>query len=579
MKKTLLLFAAAIMSCVYAMAQWSSNPEESLLIYDAPSDKQEMLIAPNGNTWVYYLAPLNNGKGAVGTFVQLIDSLGNKVLGDDALLVSDHPTRSWNTVNTCLYVDRDGNAIVAVHDIRNAPETKFLSYTLYKISQEGEFLWGEDGLALEGTQAFPLTSHFSMTQLDDKSYVCAWGSDSEETGLFEIKMQRISPEGEMLWNIEDVTLSDPEGKVLYTWPTVIDAGMNQAIMIYFKGSNYDMYARKIDFDGMSVWSEDTRLYRSGWPGSAPAWSFTEVKPSGDGGALVAWTDDRYLEGSATYVTYVKGNGEIGFAAGVDGQRLSYGDYLGRQVSCAYDPHTDTFLAVWLEAYSAVMFRTMAQRLSKDGELLWGEEGLELHPFTANQYGYFSIQNAPDGQAAFFYMHNQTSFSSTDAGVVLVNTVDPTMRRDFIFTDTDTINPCEKAELRTTALHNDSYWNVMWQHDYISQPALHVQRVNTDLTLGSRTDGAVDAIENQNTTFSVVADMVQGNTLFAVNNPVATQAVLNVYDINGVLVAQVFDGVLDAGKQYVEWNANVSAGVYLATLTTARGVETVKILVK
>ncbi|MBO7291655.1 MAG: hypothetical protein J6U55_03635, partial [Bacteroidaceae bacterium] len=171
MKKTLLLFAAAIMSCVYAMAQWSSNPEESLLIYDAPSDKQEMLIAPNGNTWVYYLAPLNNGKGAVGTFVQLIDSLGNKVFGDDALLVSDYPTRSWNTVNTCLYVDRDGNAIVAVHDIRNAPETKFLSYTLYKISQEGEFLWGEDGLALEGTQAFPLTSHFSMTQLDDKSYV------------------------------------------------------------------------------------------------------------------------------------------------------------------------------------------------------------------------------------------------------------------------------------------------------------------------------------------------------------------------------------------------------------------------
>lgn len=579
MKKTLLFFAAAIVGCASALAQWGSTPAESLLVYDVPVDKHSMLIAPNGNTWVHYLTPLKDAKGTVGTYVQLIDSLGNKLFGDDALLVSDHRTRSWHTPNANLFVDRDGNAIVTVHDIRNAPETQYLSYTLYKISQDGEFLWGKDGLALEGTQAFPLTTHMSVAQLDDKSYVCAWGSDNAETGLFEVKMQRISQEGEMLWDMEEVMLRDPKGKVPYTWPTVIDAGKNQAIIIYFKGSNYDMYARKIDFDGSSVWSEDTQLYRQGWPGSVPPWSLIEVKPSGDGGALVVWTDDRYLDGSSTYMTYVKGNGEIGFVAGLDGQQLSYGEYLGTQVTCQYDPHTDSFLAVWREAYSAVMFRTMAQRLSKDGELLWGEEGLELHPFTSKQYGYFSIQNAPDGQAAIFYMHNKTEFTSTDAAVTLVNTLDPTIRRDFIFTDTDSLAYSEKADLRSTALHNNSYWNVLWEHDYISNPTLRMQRINVDLTLGVPAQGAVEAVTKENTTFSVVADMVQGNTLFAVNAPVAMHASLAIYDMQGALVAAPFDGMVDAGRQYIEWNANVPAGVYVAALTTPQGVETVKVLVK
>ena len=578
MKKLSMFVLALIAGVLTSVAQWGNNAEESVAIYTGESNEIEMAIAPNGNTWVYLQAPTKDGKGTLGVYLQLLDSAGNKLLGEQPLLISAHPTRTWTTCNTYLFVDRDGNAIVAVHDIRNAPETQYLSYHIYKISQEGEYLWGKDGLALEGAEAFPMNSHMSMAQLDDNSYVFTWNSLKDDNNLYEIKMQRITPEGEMLWNIADLRITDPENKISYTWPTVVDAGMNQAIIIFFKGSSYDMYARKIDFDGASVWSEDTRLYRAGWPGSMPAWSMINVEPSGDGGALVAWNDDRYLTGMATYMTYVKGNGEIGFAAGVDGQRLSYGDYLGTEPVCKYDPHTDSFLAVWREAYSAVMFRTMAQRLSKDGELMWGEEGLELHPFTNHQYGYFSIQTAPNEEAAFFYMHNQTTFSNTDAGVTLVNTADPTLRRDFIFTDT--VNISEKAGLISSNLHNNSYWTVLWEDAYIGNEAtIRVHRVNTDLTVGSRTDGAVEAVKNNNTTFSVVADMVQGNTLFAVNTPVAAQATLAIYDMRGALVATPFDGMLNGGKQYIEWNANVPAGVYVATLTTENGVETAKLLVK
>ena len=93
------------------------------------------------------------------------------------------------------------------------------------------------------------------------------------------------------------------------------------------------------------------------------------------------------------------------------------------------------------------------------------------------------------------------------------------------------------------------------------------------------DGAVEGVQAEAGAFTALATLVEGEAMFATNFATATQATLAIYDINGALVATPFDGVLAAGRQYIEWNANVPAGIYLATLTTANSVETVKLLVK
>lgn len=568
------LFALA--TILGAMAQWGNQPGESVVLYDGDISVLEMKMAPNGNTWVYYQIPADENYSNLSVHLQLLDTAGNKLLGEHGLMISDKPTRTWTTCNEYLFVDRDGNAVVAVHDVRNAIEEEYLSYSLYKISQTGDFLWGEDGINLEGTQSFPLSSHMTMTQVDDGSYVCTWSSANEDLVVNTIKAQRISPDGEMLWNIDEVEIIDRTGKVNYDWPTVVDAGYNQVIIIYYVGSNRDIYARKLDFDGTPVWSEDTRLYRSGWT-QVPAWSVTEVSPSGDGGAIVTWTDDRYLTGTNTYITYVQPNGEIGFAAGVDGQKLGYSNYLGSQSHCLYDPYTDSFLAVWRESFSSKAFRIMAQRLSKDGELLWGENGYEVQPFSESDYGYFTIQNGANGEAAIFYMNNESAFTSTHALATIINTTDTTQRRDVLFTD-NTIST-EKSTLLSTAMYNDSFWTVAWVDDYLSNPSLHTQRINNDLTLGAPKDAAIEAVEAENTQFAAVISIVEGDALFVANMPAPTQAVMTVRNMNGAIVATPYQGELAAGRQYIEWSTNVPAGIYLATLETAFGAETVKVIVK
>lgn len=576
------------------MGQWGREASQNILLeeYDLEFNEQRAIMAPNGYTWYYTLRP-NGSFYQAETLLQLIDSLGNPVF-DDMLLVSDYPTRSWQLVNFPMMVDRDGNAIVAVHDIRHEPDSlQRLSYTIYKISQEGEFLWGEDGITIETNTS--TSSHMTMTQIEDGSYVFAW-EYADEYFIYSIRMQRVSADGELLWDTAELELTDtntnPENRISYKYPTVIDAGYNQVLMSYFKGSNLDLYVRKIDFDGSSVWSEDTRVYRNGWSGAAP-WNVVCVEPSGDGGMLLAWNDDRYSTGSQAYLSYVMPNGELGFAAGIDGQKLSYSELSATQVRCKYDPSSDSFVTLFREAYSASLFRVVAQRLTKDGELLWDEAGFEVVPLITSQCSDFDVEVGPEGKVALSFIHNEQTVGNAHCYMKLVNVNDTTDNQSIVFSDVNV--PTSKSGLDLTRMYDGKYWVASWVEQTIPTAeytpenpyAVRMHRINADLTLGcdipesddpENDDSSVSVVE-QAAIFNAVSTIVDGQAAFAINMPAASQATLAIYDVNGSLVAQPHDGMLMAGKNFVVWNVNAPAGIYLATLTTNQGVQTIKLLVK
>ena len=579
MKKTLLLVVAAVLSCMTAMAQWNSNNAENLLVWPNESFySNDMALTPDGSVWLAVNHP--NG-GRVVTSLQLIDAEGNFKF-EKPLMISDYPSRTWTSVSQIIFVDREGNAIVPIYDQRMS-DKEFESYTVYKISQEGEYLWGEEGITLEGEATYDLVAAMSICQLDDDSYVFAWMHNHDgDYNKLSIEMQRITADGEMCWNAEDVRLYDE--KVNYSYPYVVNGGNNQVIMLYARGSAQDLYARKLDFDGTKVWSEDTRVYSGGW-GSIPIWTLMDVHPSGDGGFIVSWNDDRYFtQIESAYMAYVKSNGELGFST-ENGQILGLAGFRSLNVNCMYDKVSDSFYAIWRENSAGQSWsRVMAQRLSKEGELMWGENGIELKPFEQIHYGYLSVQNSIADEVAFFYMCNYSgSFGDVEAFVTTVNVNDTTIRRESEFTKGERVS--EKTGLQVTPMYNNEYWIAKWSdngcvEDEVKTDRLLMQRVNADLTLGNpNDDGAVEGVQAEAGAFTALATLVEGEAMFATNFATATQATLAIYDINGALVATPFDGVLAAGRQYIEWNANVPAGIYLATLTTANSVETVKLLVK
>ncbi|MBR5843905.1 MAG: T9SS type A sorting domain-containing protein [Bacteroidaceae bacterium] len=577
MKRLAILSSFVLMGAMASMAQWGNTPNDFVYVFPEQSlYESRVMMTSTGNTWVFFSYPED---GCTKYGLQLVDSLGNLVFGEKPLVVSDYPTRTYNVVNEFLTVDSEGNAIVVAHDCRySTPEAQQLSYTAYKISQTGEFLWGEEGVALYGEDATDFSACMSTVEIADKSIVFAWQQNDLETNTVAIRLQRISAEGEVLWNPDEVCIK--AAKTDFTYPYLVDGGNNQVLLVYAKGSAKDLYVRKIDFDGASVWSEDTQIYRSGW-GNVPLQSVLDVQPSGDNGVIVSWYDDRYYTNvESVFMTYVKTNGEIGFAAGVDGQKLSYAGWRSFRPKCKYDPTSDAFYAIWEESSSSQSWnRIVAQKLNKDGELLWGETGLELRPLQQVRYGYQSVQMGRPGEMAFFYMENQggTYADNVTTIATVVNVNDTTLRRECNITE-GVDSP--KQNMRSTYMYNDSYWVIAWSHGNQAKSRVVLQRLNNDLTVGvPNADDAVEGVRAENATFMALATLVDGEAMFATNFATATQATLAVYDINGALVATPFDGVLAAGKQYIEWNANVPAGIYLATLTTANGVETVKVLVK
>ena len=579
MRRNLLLVAAGLIGCISVMGQWNSDPAKNLQVW--PDDMSyyynEMAMTSDGKIW---LAANYPQIGGVATGLQLIDADGN-LLFEKPLVVSDFESRSWTSYGQVLFVDRDGNAIVSVYDFRyGGTEAQLENHTVYKISPEGEFLWGEEGITLEGENVYELVASMSICQLTDGSYVFAWmhnrGSDYS---MFTIEMQRISADGEMLWNADDVRLYDE--KTSYSYPYLVDGGNNQVILLYAKGSSQDLYARKIDFDGTPVWSEDTRVYNGGW-GSIPIWSIITVSPAGDGGLLVSWNDDRYYTNiESAYMAYVKPNGEIGFTT-ENGQKLGYSGWRALNVKSVYDKSSDSFYAIWNECSSSQSwYRVVAQRITKDGELLWGENGLELKPMEQTSYGCLSVQGGADDEVAFFYMRNYAgTFGDVESFITVVNVNDTTIRRESEFTKGDRVS--EKSGLASTPMYDGKYWVVKWTDDGAVDEEekvsrLYMQRINNDLSLGANDDGAVEGVKTETQSFEALATLVENEAMFVTNMPNATQATLTVYNVNGALVATPFNGELAAGRQYIEWNADVPSGVYVATLTTPGNVETVKLI--
>jgi hypothetical protein len=265
--------------------------------------------------------------------------------------------------------------------------------------------------------------------------------------------------------------------------------------------------------------------------------------------------------------------------------VGYSDWRQIRVSSFYDKASDAFCALWGEFSAGQSWcRLMAQKISKEGELLWSENGIELKPMEQTKYSYASIQKSINDEMAFFYMRAyDPTAQNVEAFVTTVNVNDTTIRREFEFTKGDRISP--KSELETLPLHDGKYWIAKWidqgaETDEVNKDRLMIQRVNVDFTLGNpNADQAVEGVQADADAFVALATLVENEAMFATNLATATQATLAIYDINGALVATPFEGELAAGRQYIEWNANVPAGIYLATLTTANSVETVKLLVK
>lgn len=373
MRKLTYLFIMVLMPFII-QAQWSSNPAENLQLSNFPGEDviPKTALCPNGDVYVGYYAL---GSGGYTIRLQRLDHQGNVLWANNGILISNHPSMSWLT-DWDMTADLENHAIMTWQDIRNGGNNNIVAY---RISPEGEFIWGPDGLSLSNSPAFDVAPKVTVTASNNAIF--AWHSETQTKTV--IIRQKISPDGTLLWGEDGITLS---GLNQYTWPQLMPVGEDDVIMKYFEDSGppnaptRHVFAQRFTTDGSPVWAQPAVISNQG---GISAW--TQIFPmisDGNDGFYISWHEDRaFTNLHKAYVQHIDQNGNALFEE--NGLKVTLNASMNHLYPQLSKPENDPHIyVIWNEVNDAQnQWGIYGQKVSAAGDLKWGSNGKMILPVT------------------------------------------------------------------------------------------------------------------------------------------------------------------------------------------------------
>ncbi|MFH0778375.1 MAG: hypothetical protein V2A71_07055, partial [Candidatus Eisenbacteria bacterium] len=178
--------------------------------------------------------------------------------------------------------DEAGGAIVAWADFRGG--TDFSIYA-QRVDASGRVLWQKNGVPVCTARG----SRLPRVASDGVGGAIIVWRDPRNTSDYDIYAQRVDGAGRVLWGADGLAICTIEGGKW--WPLVTADGVGGAIVVwrdYRSGTNYDVYAQRVDASGSVLWKAGgmplcTEKYNERYHGACP---------DGSGGAIVTWYEDR-----------------------------------------------------------------------------------------------------------------------------------------------------------------------------------------------------------------------------------------------------------------------------------------------
>ncbi|MDE5790839.1 MAG: T9SS type A sorting domain-containing protein [Muribaculaceae bacterium] len=564
MKKILLILAGTLALTGQVSANWGNTAADPLDVFPEGtiSYGAEVAVAPDGGVWARIYHP--NISGAAGEEdiqnvvyeyrVQHWDKDGKPSFPAEGLLVSDFKNKSYTVVNNLLTTDADGNALLCVSDCRNSADQD-MSYTAYLISPSGEMLWGEEGMPVtDPLNPADFGAMMTAVPLEDGSFVFSW-IEGDNYGNNHVMLQRLDKKGEKQWDQSKVSLLDD----VTSNPYLIPSGDNTCILVFSKTASQIIYARKIDFEGSNVWGKDTRVYRGGF-GSIPIHTLISVVPSGNGGALISWNDDRANSRTeSAYLSYITPEGKIGFGNVADegDVKLGYAGWRCFNVKAAPAYDGSGFYAVWRETNTGQDRQGLRiQKVNHAGELLWGDDGIEYVPLDYQSVGYISIQTA-ENEGCMLFHEIYYSYNDQRAYASLINPEGENVWKEGSIALSEANR--QATQLNSLPLTGNKSWVYYWtdKGPATDDPSCYkMGLLNIDGSFGIKQSGIANAM---------VSDGIKvvGDKLFAEGEEI------RIYDVAGKCV---YSGKFSDGCVAT----NLPAGLYVALID---GSKSEKVIIK
>jgi hypothetical protein len=465
MRSFLKITVTVIIMINQVLAQWSSDPLVNSAISLAPGEQ----AIPKVVTTIYgftYVAWFSNESGNYDVILQVLDIYGNKLWAEEGLLISDHPAMTWLT-DWDITADEEGCAILTFQDIRNGSNDVFA----YRISFDGDFLWGEDGIEMSTGSAMDVSPKVTVTSAGNA--VFAWQADDV------VILQKISPEGEKLWGEWGITLS---GTNTFSWPQLIPVGADEVILKYFEDSGpvwaptRHVYAQRYDPDGNPVWDSPAVISNAG---GISAW--TQIFPfinDGSDGFFIAWHDDRDNNMLANmWVQHIGSNGNVLLADdGAEVTTMSERNHF--YANLALPPGSGNIFVFWNEMDADQNNRGIyGQKISPSGERLWTDNGKPFIELSMQDVYPYAARNTNEDMIVFY--EEDPTFPTAKIKAMRIDT-----EGNFVWPG-DMVYICSLPSEKIHAETGNFYgqWITVWEDKRNGVTDIYGQNIKPDGTLG------------------------------------------------------------------------------------------------
>jgi FlgD Ig-like domain len=286
-------------------------------------------------------------------------------------------TAAGNKYGPKVIADGTGGAIVTWNDARSGSESDIYAQ---RITASGAIAWAVDGVPVCTAPG----DQYDQAIIPDRigGAIIAW-SDSRDGDInADIYAQRINASGVTQWTPDGI----PVCTALYYQAGVAMApdGHSGAIMAWYDGRNNiddNIYAQRISASGAPLWTADGVALCT-----APDEQYSvAMVPDGAGGACVAWQDFRSGTDFDIYACKVDASGVPQWTA--DGVALSTA--ANDQVFSIF-PKIGTdgaggAIVAWQDYRSDEDGDVYAQRIDASGAVQWTADGLALCTASGSQY--------------------------------------------------------------------------------------------------------------------------------------------------------------------------------------------------
>lgn len=372
-KKTVLTLSLALIILQSAFAQWNNNPAENMVLWSGSNITSVASVkTSDNNIFVSYFYKENNN---YNLYAQLLDADGYKLWDENGLLISSHP-QDINPEPQQMLCDNDNNLVIVMADKRQNTD---LSMFCYKLNQEGDFLWGNDGLCIFENNNNDWITSISAFCDGNNDVIASIGIMGMSTN--SVFLQRVLSDETLPWSIEGKTISGAEAQQIFSTGEHIVCVFKELTGVWPNPEITILY-QFFDEDGTPVFDENQIVTDAG---GLSMWEDYHAIMTANHQTIITWHDDRNQEMRAkSYAQCIDVSGNKLWAE--NGICLSQEAEMNHFYPMVVGQRSDNdIIFVWQKTLGDLQFykALYGQKVTENGTLTWGNNGKELLAVCSN----------------------------------------------------------------------------------------------------------------------------------------------------------------------------------------------------